>query len=91
MKTRRKRTTYCVARERQSNGLTVIKVHADWGNFTPGVLMPLLEIQAYDAAEAMELFNRYLKRWSKNPDAKIHWIIKDGKQFEFIPGPKTHR
>jgi hypothetical protein len=28
--------------------------------------MPLIEVEVYDAAEAREIFQRYLKRWLGN-------------------------
>ena len=65
IKTRRKRTTYYAARGRQANGMIVVEVHADWSNFTGGILMPSMEIEAYDTEEATAIFRRYLKRWIK--------------------------
>ena len=88
MKTRRKRTTYYAARVRQANGMIVVEVHADWSNFTGGILMPSLEIEAYDTEEATAIFRQYLKRWIKNPKARS--ITIDGETFDVIPGPKTY-
>jgi hypothetical protein len=65
-RTRRKLILYCVARERQIDGSTVIRATEDWNEHSQDVIMPLIEVEAYDAAEARERFKRYLKRWLRN-------------------------
>src|SRR5262249_7595726 len=62
-RTRRKLTIYCVARERQFGGSTVIVARKNWDEHSQDVIMPLKEVEAYDAAEARERFKRYLKHW----------------------------
>ena len=65
-RTRRKLTMYYVARERQFGGSTVIRATKDWGEHSRDTIMPLIEVEAYDAAEAREHFKEYLKDWLKN-------------------------
>ena len=57
---------YCVARERQFGGSTLIRATKDWGEHSRDTIMPLIEVEAYDAAEARDRFKRYLKRWLRN-------------------------
>jgi hypothetical protein len=65
-RTRRKLIMYYVAREREIDGSTVIRATTDWDEHSQNVIMPLIEVEAYDAAEAREIFKRYLKRWLRN-------------------------
>jgi hypothetical protein len=52
------------------------------------MLMPSMEIPAYDAEEATAIFKRYLKRWIKNPEARS--VTINGEIWDVTPGPKTH-
>ena len=75
-RTRRKLIMYYVARERQFGGSTVIRATKDWGEHSRDTIMPLIEVEAYDAAEARELFKRYLKRWLRKGRVEPHgWTM----------------